>query len=281
MSLFKKFAHSRVSDDILRVDSWWVSVSHFKNRLTLVGMLELTIRGRAHYSRNERLVPSQSSKNCRFLQIQVMSFRVFWIFWTLYQWLIFDIKFIDICPKFIDQSIKNGSFPFLWNFTKMWRKRKKSCNLHKGFAFKKFEKTQEKNKGLGPGFLKFRAHDPVDHQTALEVVVSYLSGSQIRLDPTVDSCQCDYTTVVIRTGVDTNVIPVDGSFFFFLGSARILSSSQPSHLGSKCLLRIWLSFSLQAAIVRLRSRYVITTSFLFFTSHRISCFGCTESRCGF
>jgi hypothetical protein len=32
-------------------------------------------------------------------------------------------------------------------------------------------------------------------------------------------------------------------------------------------LRIWLSFSLQAAIVRLRSRYVITTSFLFFTSH--------------
>jgi hypothetical protein len=46
------------------------------------------------------------------------------------------------------------------------------------------------------------------------------------------------TPVVIRTGFDTNVILVDGSFFFFLGSARILSSSQPSHLGSKRLLRI-------------------------------------------
>jgi len=33
-----------------QVDSWWVSVSHFKNRLTLVGTLELTIRGRATIS---------------------------------------------------------------------------------------------------------------------------------------------------------------------------------------------------------------------------------------
>ncbi len=49
------------------------------------------------------------------------------------------------------------------------KKKKKSSNLHKGFSFQKIEKTQEKNKGLGPGFLKFRAHDPVDHQTALEI----------------------------------------------------------------------------------------------------------------
>jgi len=81
----------------------------------------------------------------------------------------------------------------------------KSCNLYKGFSFEILEKTREKNKGLEPGFLQFRAHDPVDHQTALEiqktnkVVVSYLSCSQIRLDPTVDSCQCDYTTKVKNT----------------------------------------------------------------------------------
>jgi hypothetical protein len=77
----------------------------------------------------------------------------------------------------------------------MWGKKKEAVTCTKSFLSKNLKKLKKKNKGLGPGFLKFRAHDPVDHQTALEiqknnkVVVSYLSCSQIRLDPTVDSCQ--------------------------------------------------------------------------------------------
>ncbi len=109
----------------------------------------------------------------------------------------------------------------------------KSYNLYKGFSFEILEKTREKNKGLEPGFLQFRAHDPVDHQTALEiqktnkVVVSYLSCSQIRLDPTVDSCQCDVKNTRTQLPASENV---------FIVSAMGLVSSLLQIQDTRCTL---------------------------------------------
>jgi hypothetical protein len=71
-------------------------------------------------------------------------------------------------------------------------------NLDKSFSWN-FLKTIAKMEGFWTRFTKFRVYGLANHQTSTwlqSFLLSYLSCSQIWLDPLLDGSQCGYTTKV-------------------------------------------------------------------------------------